>query len=234
MLNEWSFLLFSYLFQSFIYLFSLEVKSISSWEYTRNCDLCGITFDIFGEINNVLCNGFWIFTWGWVVISTMKNYLFLGKFYGWLDVIFPTLRFGSTKPSNYNVVLLIELSWSFVTKNFFDHGVSDNGSRRIDSSVRLNFPVSNRFFWTFFCVGNISGAFWVSWYIWWCDIMNYFFVDINPIFKWFGLFKLLNRLGDMKLLDLVSSSAITFDLMARLRFLEIWFIDVTKSFLVVK
>ena len=51
--------------------------------------------------------------------------------------------------------------------------------------------------------------------------MNYFFVDINPIFKWFGLFKLLNRLGDMKLLDLVSSSAITFDLMARLRFLEI-------------
>ena len=61
MRNEWNFLLFVYLFQSSIYLFSLEVKSISSWDYTRNCYLYSVSFDVFGDINNVLCSDFRIF-----------------------------------------------------------------------------------------------------------------------------------------------------------------------------
>ena len=52
MRSEWIFLLFAYLFQSFIYLFSLEVKIISSWDYSRNCYLHSISFDAFGDINN--------------------------------------------------------------------------------------------------------------------------------------------------------------------------------------
>ena len=106
MRNEWDFLFFAYLFQSFIYLFSLEVKSISSWDYTRNCDFCGIGFGVCSEINNVLCNGFWIE----VDSSSMENYLCWGKFHGRFDVIFHALCFGSTKRSNYNMVFIVELS----------------------------------------------------------------------------------------------------------------------------
>ena len=68
MRNEWNFLLFVYLFHSFIYLFSLEVKSIYSWGYTRNCYLYSVSFDVFNyylysvsDNNNVLCSDFRIF-----------------------------------------------------------------------------------------------------------------------------------------------------------------------------
>ena len=92
--NEWNFLFFAYLFQSFIYLFSLDVKSISSWDYTRNCYLHGVSLDVFGDINNVLCVSLWVFKWRWVVSSAMKNYLFRAKFHDRFDVIFHTLCFG--------------------------------------------------------------------------------------------------------------------------------------------
>ena len=48
MWNEWNVLLFAYLFQSLIYLFSVGVKSISSWDYTQNCTLTG--WDSMGRV----------------------------------------------------------------------------------------------------------------------------------------------------------------------------------------
>ena len=111
MQNKWNVHFFINIFQSFIYFFCLEVKGVSSWDYTRNCNLSGISFDVFGEIHNVLCNDFWILTWSLVVSSGIRNYLFWEKFHGRLDVIFHTLCFGSTKRSNYNMVFIVEVSW---------------------------------------------------------------------------------------------------------------------------
>ena len=41
---------------------AFRLKSVSSWDYTQNYDLCSISFDVFGEIHNGLCSGFQIFT----------------------------------------------------------------------------------------------------------------------------------------------------------------------------
>ena len=42
--NEWNFLLFAFLFQSLIYLVSLDVKSMFYWEYIS---LHGVSIDVF-------------------------------------------------------------------------------------------------------------------------------------------------------------------------------------------
>ena len=42
--NEWNFLLFAFLFQSLIYLVSLDVRSMFYWEYIS---LHGVSIDVF-------------------------------------------------------------------------------------------------------------------------------------------------------------------------------------------
>ena len=57
MQNKWNDLIFEDLFQDFIYLFHFMVKSVASWDYTQNCNLCGTSSDVFAKIHNVPCNG---------------------------------------------------------------------------------------------------------------------------------------------------------------------------------
>lgn len=108
------------------------------------------------------------------------------------------------------MVFIVELDY-LSPKTFFDHVVYDNGSCKSVGPVRLTFSLSNRlfwiflgivptgycqvlrwrnlisnsFFWMFFCARNTSWVFWGSWFIWWLDIVNYFFVEIITIFKLF-------------------------------------------------
>ena len=74
-------MLFSTLFQSFIHLFGFVVTSISSWDYTQYCDLCGTSLDIFGNINNDFSMVSWSSLDGELLVPQWRIICFWASFF---------------------------------------------------------------------------------------------------------------------------------------------------------